>query len=79
MSLRVVNATSNEAPATVCVVNIGPKQRQKRKRMGFVHSAIAIAGGVILLAGHFATPWRLLLLPPVFLAPVYFLQARGGT
>jgi hypothetical protein len=62
-----------------CPINIGRQQVLKRKRSGYVVSAISI----IALAALFATGaphvWRALLFAPFALAGIFFFQAATGT
>lgn len=56
--------------------NIGPAERQQRRRVGIVGSVTAVVLFAVLFATHASKPWRLLLFLPVAGAASGFLQDR---
>lgn len=68
-----------EAPAEVCLLNIGPKERTKRMRFG----AISLGIAVLALAGLMMTGaspwWSVLLFLPFAGATTGYFQARRKT
>ncbi|HEX2912164.1 MAG TPA: hypothetical protein VH186_15245 [Chloroflexia bacterium] len=63
----------------VCLLNIGPKQRQKRFNFGLIMLAIGNAGAVLLLFNGFSRWLRLFLFVPFTLAGMGIFQAREKT
>ena len=60
-------------------LNIGPRGRRRRRRLGWVMLA---AAGVLLAGpwwGQAPRPARLILFAPLWLAALGFLQARAAT
>jgi hypothetical protein len=71
--------TTESETATVCIVNIGPKERRKRMTLG-VALLVAGAGLAALLLGLQAGRlWRLLVFLPFWAGAVGVLQARERT
>jgi fatty acid desaturase len=68
-----------DAPAEVCLLNIGPKERTKRMRFGAVSLALAVlALGALMVTG--ASPWwSVLLFVPFAGATSGYFQARRKT
>lgn len=58
--------------------NIGSGQRLRRLGIGIGASAVAAGIGGLLMYFEGARAWRLLMLPPVWLAAISVLQARTG-
>ena len=65
--------------AEVCLLNIGPKERQKRLRFGAIAFVIAVLATAGLVAGGLALWWRVLLFLPFAGATTGFFQARRRT
>ena|SRR5690349_22508618 len=66
-------ALSGYVPGTC---NIGPAERQTRRRAGIFSSISAVVLFTVLIATGAAKPWRLLLFLPVAGAAAGFLQDR---
>jgi hypothetical protein len=43
----------------VCIINIGPRERQKRLRIGIAGFALGAAAAVAMIFMHVAPAWRL--------------------
>jgi hypothetical protein len=69
-------ATHNEYVPGVC--NIGRKEVEMRRAMGWVSAAVGIALLVAAVALQASPAWRLALFVPAFLSALGFLQARRG-
>jgi hypothetical protein len=61
------------------VCNIGPRERRKRRTMGYVSLAVAVGAAFVLVV--FAAPrwWRVVVFFPAWLAGLGLLQARERT
>jgi hypothetical protein len=57
--------------------NIGPAERAKRVRIGYVWSGAALVGGAVLVAIHAPWPSRLLIGIPMLVGAMGFIQARA--
>jgi len=68
-----------EAPAEVCLLNIGPKQRTMRMRFGGVSLAIAVLGLAGLTVSGVSPWWSVLLFLPFAGATAGYFQARRKT
>lgn len=62
----------------VCA-NIGPRQIRRRRKMGIVAAAVAVAALALLLYVEAPRVARLILFAPLWLAALGFLQAREKT
>jgi hypothetical protein len=60
-------------------INIGPRQRARRVRLGAGLLAMAILLGAVLLFEHAARPWRLLVFVPLLLGSIALLQVPVRT
>lgn len=60
--------------ASVCVPNIGPRERRKRLYAGFIHLGIAIVTLAIMMATGTSRGYRLLLFLPLWAAGVGVFQ-----
>ena len=65
--------------ATVCIANIGPKQRQMRMRFGTVLWVISVALATLLIGFHTGRLWRIGLFLPLWMGAVGVFQARDRT
>lgn len=65
--------------AEVCLLNIGPKERQKRLRFGAIALAVAVLAMAGLIAGGVSPWWRVALFLPFAAATTGFFQARRKT
>lgn len=63
----------------VCVENIGPAQRRKRVRFGFVMLAVSAAIAAALLLSGANRWWRLGLFSPFATSAIGFFQAYEKT
>lgn len=61
------------------VVNISPRGRARRARLGVVMLAVGVALGATLVLLGAGRGWRLLLFVPLWVAVLGFAQARAGT
>jgi hypothetical protein len=64
---------------TVCMVNIGPRERLKRMAFGIVCAVAAAAAFGWALGAEVDRFTRLLVVIPAWLAAIGILQARGKT
>jgi hypothetical protein len=64
---------------SVCIPNIGPRQRRQRVIGGVVGLAIAIAVAALLVATGVARPFRLVVFLPFFAGTTGLFQAREKT
>ena len=64
---------------TVCIANIGPRERRKRLNAGLVAYAASAALLLVLVVGGGARAWRILLLPLLWGAGLGFFQYREKT
>ena len=70
-----MNMTEN----TVCIANIGPRQRRLRLGFGLVMLGVLIAILAWLLHVGAPRPWRLLLFLPLAGSAAGIFQATGST
>jgi hypothetical protein len=62
-----------------CDMNLGPRQRQRRLRMGQIMGGLVVVAFALLMVLH-APKWsRLLLFPPLVVAALGFIQYRAKT
>jgi hypothetical protein len=66
-------------PGTVCIANIGPRQRQKRLVIGIVSLAVSAGIAATLVWRGVAVGWRVALFLPLMSAAVGFFQWREKT
>jgi hypothetical protein len=66
-------------PETVCVANIGPRQRQKRLVFGIVSLALSVGIAWTLVWRAVAVGWRAALFLPLMSAALGFFQWRERT
>jgi hypothetical protein len=64
---------------TVCIANIGPRERQKRLVFGAVSLAVSVGIGAALVARGAAVGWRAALFLPLMSAGLGFFQWREKT
>ena len=69
----------DQAPAEVCIANIGPLQRRRRARLGLwsLGAAALLVGG--LVASGAGREWRILAAAPIWFGAYLFVQAREST
>lgn len=60
-------------------VNIGPRQRARRVRIGLAFLVVFAACAVGLVLEQAARPWRALVFLPLLLASISLLQVRAKT
>jgi hypothetical protein len=72
-------ARTAAALATECIPNIGPAERRKRLRFGFLLLGIGVVLAAVLLSTGAARAWRLVVLLPLWSAAVGFVQVRDKT
>ena len=70
---------TSDADATLCIANIGPKQRRLRMIGGLVSLALAAVGFVLLERFDLSRASRLVLVVPLWTAALSVLQAREKT
>ena len=71
--------TAKNDAETVCIANIGRRERQKRLRFGVVLLAAGAGLAMLLVALGADRPWRLLLVLPFWAGGAGVLQAREKT
>src|SRR5271156_493645 len=64
---------------TVCVPNIGPRERSMRIRFGIGFMAAGLLLAAILLATSVGRPWRLVVFVPLWIGALGVFQAREKT
>jgi hypothetical protein len=64
---------------TVCIANIGPRERRKRLVIGIVGLGVSAAAAVALVAGGVGVWWRAVLFLPLMVAALGFFQWREQT
>jgi hypothetical protein len=64
---------------SICIANIGPRERRRRLRGGFVALAFAALGVVLLWTTGASRGWRALLFVPLLFAALGLLQVRAKT
>jgi hypothetical protein len=62
-----------------CDMNLGPRQRRRRLRLGVLGLLLFVGAAVGLIAADTAPAWRLAIWPLAFVASVGFLQFRAKT
>jgi hypothetical protein len=67
------------SPPTVCVPNIGPRERMRRVRFGVASLAAGVLLGALLVALSVARPWRLVIFAPLWAGSIGIFQAREKT
>jgi hypothetical protein len=67
-----------DAPS-VCIPNIGPRERKLRIRFGAVFLAIGVLLAAVLVAFSVGRPWRLVVFAPLWIGAVGIFQAREKT
>ena len=70
---------SHEEVAEACDMNLGPRQRQNRLRVGQITGGIALVAAALLLALHAPRALRLLLFAPLVVSALGFIQYRAKT
>jgi hypothetical protein len=68
-----------ETGGEVCVINIGARQRARRRRLGVLFAGVSLALGAALLLGHAARSTRAWLFLPLTVAAYGVFQAREKT
>ena len=63
----------------ICAINIGPKERAKRVRSGWIMLVIAAAAAAVLLIMHVSRWWSGALFLPLLMSSLGFFQAREKT
>lgn len=71
--------TANGVDPTVCIANIGPKQRRRRLHGGLISLAIGLILAIVLLATGVSRPARLLVLPFFYGFAAGYFQYREKT
>lgn len=61
------------------VVNIGPRERAKRRNVGIVMLLVAAAAAAWMISTHQPPIWRLALVAPIGMGVLGLLQAAGST
>ncbi|HZI20475.1 MAG TPA: hypothetical protein VEY09_17970 [Pyrinomonadaceae bacterium] len=69
--------TKTEVAEEVC--NIGPRERRKRRTLGYVSLAVAVAAAFVLVVMDAPRWWRAVVFFPVWMAGLGLLQARERT
>ena len=64
---------------SLCIPNIGPHERLRRLRIGYVSLACATVATTVLILSDASRGWRLLVFLPLMLAAFCFLQVRAET
>lgn len=72
-----MSSVSNSA--TVCIANIGPRERRKRMRFGVALLTVGAALAVFLWVLGAHRPWRLALFLPLWAGAIGIFQAREKT
>jgi len=65
--------------ATVCIANIGPRERRRRVVFGAVMTAVTLAVVFWLFMAGVSRPLRVLVFLPAFMAALGYFQARAQT
>ena len=63
----------------ICSINLGPRQIQRRFRLGLIGSLLSIVVLLALLALDAPRLWRWILLLPLMITFLGFFQAREKT
>jgi hypothetical protein len=64
---------------TEVVCNIGPRERRKRRTLGYVSLAVAVAAAFVLVVLDAPRWWRAVVFFPAWMAGLGLLQARERT
>jgi hypothetical protein len=65
--------------ASVCIANIGPRERRKRLVFGIVALAASVVISFLFVFYRVQPVWRLPLFVPLYLGALGFFQARDRT
>jgi hypothetical protein len=65
--------------ASVCIANIGPRERRKRLVFGIVTLAASVVISFLFVFYGVQPVWRLPLFVPLYLGALGFFQARDRT
>ena len=68
-----------DAEATVCLANIGPRQRRFRALLGVALALVGAVAAAVLVTGDLSRWARVLLFVPFYGAALCVLQAREKT
>jgi hypothetical protein len=60
-------------------INIGERERRKRRLLGIVALTVGVAASFVLVASRAPRPLRLVVFPPVWIAGLGLLQSREKT
>jgi hypothetical protein len=66
-------------PETVCAINIGPRERARRRATGAIMFVVGVTAAIILLSTDTSRWWRMALIIPFWLSMLGFFQARAKT
>ena len=66
-------------PSTVCLINIGPRQRRQRLVFGLVMLAAAVALGILLRIRQVPALMQITMIIPLFMAGLGYFQAKEKT
>ena len=61
------------------VINIGPRERAKRRTVGFVMLAVAFGLAVWMITSDYPALWRVVVAAPFGMGALGLLQAMAGT
>src|SRR5688572_12230156 len=64
---------------SVCAMNIGPRERQKRLIAGIVFCLLTIGLGYFLISSGVQRVYRLMLFPAIFISSLCLLQVKHKT
>ena len=64
---------------TVCAVNIGPRERARRRASGAILLVLSVAGAILLVSTDTSRWWRIILVIPIWFSMLGFWQARAKT
>jgi hypothetical protein len=64
---------------TVCVANIGPRERKMRIRVGVTFLGIGLLLAATFLVMSVARPWRIAVFAPLWIGAIGIFQAREKT
>lgn len=62
-----------------CIINIGPRERQKRFVFGVTALFLSVVISAIFVIESVPAVWRLFLFVPLFVGALGFFQARDRT
>lgn len=65
--------------SSVCIPNIGPRERQRRLTIGIVMFAIVVLVSAILVLAGAPRAWRLFVLFPAWIGSLGLFQAKEKT